>query len=402
MPRIRPRELTLALAGGAALVGLVALTAAAGTGNEARGTGSSFSNRPDGARAAYLTLRELGYRVERSHEPLAALAVEPASAVLVLASPQVMFSNQDRRALTEFVEGGGIALATGLGGALALGRASKAQDVAPLERERRIYQALEPSELTAGAGEISMAVEVRAANMGEDYRPLYGESGEHVALTARIGEGRIVWWAGSTPLTNEAIADAGNFELLLNVLGDGGRLVLWDEHYHGHARSLWSYAAGTPLPWAGAQVTLLALAALLTWSRRPGPIRPRVQDARTSPMEFVETMGGLYRRAGIAQAAVASAAHRLRRALASSCGLPATASDDQLATVAASRTGVSRDLLAALLRDADDAAATPGTDADALAIVARLQAETARARESRRGSPARSGPSAHGHEGGNR
>jgi hypothetical protein len=385
MPRIRPRELTLALAGGAALVGLVALTAAAGTGNDATSPGSSFSNLPDGARAAYLTLRQLGYRVERSHEPLAALSAEPGATVLVLANPRIGLSNQDRRALTDFVERGGIALLTGVGGALALGADALPELVPLLDREPRTYHAHDTSDLTAGAGEIRMAVEVRRVSLGADYVAVYGTGGEDVVLAARIGEGRVVWWAGSTPLSNGAIADADNFELLLNVLGDGDRTVLWDEHYHGYARSLWSYAAGTPLPWAAAQVALLALAALLTWSRRPGPVRPRVQDARTSPMEFVETMGGLYQRAGIAQAAVASAAHRLRRGLAASSGLPADARDEQLAAAAEGRMGFSRESLVALLREADDAAREPADVAAALDVVARLQAATARAHASRRG-----------------
>jgi hypothetical protein len=88
------RDLTLAAAGGAALVGLVALTAAAGTGNDASGTGSSFSNRPDGARAAYLTLRQLGYRVARSHEPLARSM--PTRFLTVLVSPARRPGSQTR------------------------------------------------------------------------------------------------------------------------------------------------------------------------------------------------------------------------------------------------------------------------------------------------------------------
>jgi hypothetical protein len=393
MPRIRLRDLTLALVGGAALVGLVALTAAAGTGNEASGTGSSFSNRPDGARAAYLTLRQLGYRVERSYEPLALLDADPVLTVLVLASPQARLSDQDRRALAAFAERGGVALVSGFEGALALGSSSP-HAIPVLDREHRVYRALrgemlstpgDEADLTEGALEVTMAAEVRDAGFGSGYVPLYGASGEDVVLSARLGEGRIVWWAGSSPLTNEAIADAHNFELLLNVLGGGERVILWDEHYHGYGRSLWSYAAGTPLPLAAAQLALLAVAALLTWSRRPGPIRPRVLDARTSPMEFVDTMGGLYERAAIAHAAVSAAARRLRRALAASSGLSADARDEQLATTAAERMGFSREALAALLQEADEPASDPTATLD---LVARLQSATARARASGRGRPA--------------
>jgi hypothetical protein len=387
MPRIRPRDLTLAFAAGVALVGLVALTAAAGTGNDARATGSSFSNRPDGARAAYLTLRQLGYDVARSHEPLAALTADPASSVLVVASPQAGLSNQDRRALTDFAERGGIILVTGIGGALALGGEASALSVEPDNRERRRYPAVEASDLTAGAPEISMSVDVRGAPIDpERYEALYAEGDDVVVRSARVGDGRIVWWAGSTPLTNEAIAEAGNFELLLNVLGSGSRTILWDEHYHGYARSLWSYAARTPLPWAGAYLALVAVAALLTWSRRPGPVRPAVEDARTSAMEFVQTMGGLYQRAGVAPSAVAAAARRLRRGVASACGLSSETPDEQLATTAAARLGYSRETLVALLHEADTSARAAALDAAvARDLVGRLQAASARARAPRRG-----------------
>jgi hypothetical protein len=387
MPRIRPRDVTLALAGGAALVALVALTAAAGTGNDASATGSSFSNRPDGARAAYLTLRQLGYDVERSHEPVAAITADPAASVLVLASPQAGFSNQDRRALTAFAERGGVVLITGAGGTLALDGKVSGLSVGTYNQERRHYRAIDASDLTADAPEISMAVEAPGARFdGATYVAHYAEGEEAVVRSARVGDGRIVWWAGSTPLTNEAIAEAANLELLLNVMGDGSRAILWDEHYHGYVRSLWSYAAGTPLPWAGAYLALLAVAAMLTWSRRAGPVRPPVPDVRTSPMEFVETMGGLYRRAGVAPAAVAAAGRRLRRAVALACGLSAETPDEQLAATAAARLGFSRESLAALLREAAPSAQAPALDeAAACDVVGRLQAASARARARGRG-----------------
>lgn len=372
MPRVRTRDLMLAALGGTVLVGLLALTASAGTGNEAVGAGSSFSNRADGARAAYLTLRELGYQVERSHDPLTAIVAEPASTVLVLASPGVGVSDQDKRALTAFLERGGVVLATGLGGALALGSEVKAQPLS--DRERYTYHPPADVDLTAGAPAITMAPELRNPAL-VSYERVYGPAHEPVVMRARIGAGQAVWWGGSTPLTNEAVGEASNFELLLNVLGDGTRAILWDEHYHGHARSLWSYAAATPLPWLLAQSALLGLAAMLTWSRRPGPLRPRVVDPRTSPMEFVETMGGLYERAGAAAAAVETARRRLRRLLASSSGLALETPDEQLARAAAARTALDGDALSDLL--GDSVRASGRDSAAALSVVQRLQAASA-------------------------
>jgi MoxR-like ATPase len=218
-----------------------------------------------------------------------------------------------------------------------------------------------------------MALKCAAAIDPERYEALYGRACDVVVRSARVGDGRIVWWAGSTPLTNEAIAEAHNFELLLNVLGSGERTILWDEHYHGYGRSLWSYAAGTPLPWAAAHLALLAVAALLTWSRRPGPVRPAVLDARTSPMEFVETMGGLYERAAWRRGG-AAAARRLRAALASACGLSADAGRAACHDGGRPAWDISREALVALLHEADTSARPASTRRSRVAWCRRLPA----------------------------
>ena len=87
-------------------------------------------------------------------------------------------------------------------------------------------------------------------------------------------------------------------ELLVNTLGPAGtRTVLWDEFYHGHTRSFWSYLADTPFFFAILQLAAIVGVALFTYARRRRPIRERVLEPRTSPLEFIDTMGGLYERA---------------------------------------------------------------------------------------------------------
>lgn len=374
MPRIRPRHIAWTLAGGACIVLLAALVAASGPGNQAGGRGSTFSSAPEGSRAAYLTLLELGYTVQRSQEPLTALGVDPAQTVLVLASPQDAISDQDVRALREFLEAGGIVLATGAGGLRALGGDGKA---ASEIEDAATFTPVVKTPLTAGAPSIRMAREVQQPPELKDYTVIYGSAAGPAVMDAVVGNGHAIWWAGSTPLTNASISAPGNFELLLNALGDGTRAIVWDEHYHGFRRSLWSYTAGTPLPWMLAQCGVLAAAALLTWSRRLGPLRPRAVDPRTAPMEFIETVGGLYERAHVEEAAVETARRRLRRLLATSAGLSTDTSDDRLAHTAAPRAGLDPDQVAALLRDAADAAATKPETAAAVDMFARLQAASA-------------------------
>lgn len=333
--------------------------------------GSSFSTGKEGAKAAFLMLKQIGYETERSLEPITALSVDPSETALVLASPSGEPSDLDRKALQEFLDDGGLVLATGAGGADFLAAAPKAAARLPPELAPRTYMAALPSPLTVGAPQIVMAREIERPWLDPSYVAIYGSESDGVVRAAYVGEGRAIWWAGSTPLTNAAIADPGHAELLLNALGPPGeRRVLWDEQYHGHARSLWSYVARTPLAWIVLQIGLIGVAALLTYSRHGGLVRSKVVDPRTSPMEFVDTMGGLYAQAGAAAAAVTAAATRLRRRLVVVTGLPPDTPDAALAFAAAARSGIDAGKLTALLAEA-----RPGDpDRDrAVALVRQLQ-----------------------------
>ena len=127
------------------------------------------------------------------------------------------------------------------------------------------------------------------------------------------------------PLTNAGIVRAGNLELFLNSMaGPSGEplSIYWDEYFHGARGSLWSYIAATPLPWGMLQIALLMLALMFTFSRRSGPIVQPAAVSRLSPLEFVETMGGLYQRAHAAPIAVAAAYRLLRLELIRRLGFP--------------------------------------------------------------------------------
>jgi hypothetical protein len=184
----------------------------------------------------------------------------------------------------------------------------------------------------------------------------------------------VIYWASALPATNAAIDEPGHVELLVNAIGPPlDRRVLWDEHYHGHRRSAWSYASGTPLPAALAQLGVIGLAAVLTVSFRRRPLRAVPDPPRTAPLEFVDTMGGLYERAGAATTAVAVALARLRRRLIAVSGLPADADDASLSRHAAARAGLSPESLAALLARARAATSGPLSGAAAVPVVRALQ-----------------------------
>lgn len=366
----RSRDLTVVLLAGAAVVALAVVGAVTVPPPMVVAGPSSFSPAPGGTKAALLVMQQLGYQVDRSFEPVTVVATDPRHTLLFLVGPEERASDQDRRAIRQFAEAGGIVLATGCAGASFL-TVDTPRD-AP-RASKSLARARESSEWTAGASEIALAAECVNVQLGTEYRAVYGDKGGVVRI-ARVGEGTIQWWAGSTPLTNEAIGDAQNLALVLNAAGRGARRVLWDEYYHGQRRSLLSYAASTVLPWIAAQCLVVGLAAAMTFTRRRAPIRPRWTSGRNAPMEFVETIATLYAEAGAARAAVATSAARTRRLISEITGLPASASDDRLGAAVASRLSQDAGEIGSLLRASARVAAGPDPSvASALTIVRRLQ-----------------------------
>src|SRR4051812_1214403 len=116
-----------------------------------RDDGSSYSAHDEGGMAAFLLIKQLGYRVERSFEPLASLRAAPPHTVLVLASPTQDGSQQDLRALRTFVEGGGEVLAIG---ATAIAFLPDPPAIRPRVLDEATVSAALPSDLSAGVLEI--------------------------------------------------------------------------------------------------------------------------------------------------------------------------------------------------------------------------------------------------------
>jgi hypothetical protein len=377
MPPRRSREVAVAVAGLALVIALsTTVTVLSPPASDGLAPGSSFSLDPDGSAAAYATLQSLGYQVTRSFEAIASLAPAPSSTVLILADPKEPASAGDRRALQTFVSAGGTVLVTGCLAAsfLSSGGGAKPPDLAAGFDEEP-FTAMFPSPLTAGAPQISMDRLCAPGDLDARYTPLYGDGGGSVVWAARIGKGLAVWWAGTTPIVNRAIDEPGHLELLLNVVGSKDRAILWDEFYHGQRRSLYSYAKLTPLPWLLAQAGLIAAVAAAMFVRRRAPVLDRFVEPRTSPLEFVDTMAGLYARAGTAGDAVATARARLRRLLLEATGLASSVDDSSLAAAAAARVRVDPSQLDAALRASNPQGVdVKMTAAEALPLVRRLQA----------------------------
>ena len=324
------------------LLSVVALLLSPKPQETSHGFVSSYSTDSNGAKAAYLLLGELGYHVERWVRPPQELPglsqgdTPPyvpgpaANTVLVLADPLISATAEERTGLQNFVRQGGEVLVTGSQVEMLLTDA-KLESPRGIAPETKPYRAELPAPLTRNAPEIIMKAYSRWGPRSGPHLRYYGDEAGATVVSYSIGKGRVIWWADSGPLTNYGLTEASNLHLFLNSIGEPvDKRILWDEYYHGQRLGFWSYLGRTPVPWSMAQMGLVLLAAFTTFGRRNGPVRALRQESRLSPLEFVETLGGLYQRKGGASEALGIAYQRFRFVLLRRLGLAPAASPQDI------------------------------------------------------------------------
>lgn len=338
---------------------------------------SSYGTNATGAKAAYLLLGEMGYRVERWTASPDELPANPRGVVLVLADPIIEPSSDEATRITAFIRRGGTVLATGFTG----GNALPGHEFVPTHKPVYAFQKFRPegaTPLTRDAPEILMESNFRWGKLLPGQAKVYGDADGAVVLSYRLGRGTAIWWADSSPLENFGLKQASNLMLFLNsVDASGGTAgptrVLWDEYYHGQRADFWSYVGRTPAPWGIVQLGVVAVAALLTFGRRSGPVRPLVTESRLSPLEFIDTLGGLYERKGASREALEIAYHRFRGALLPRLGLGPSASVDDIVQRVGERLGWTEPGFQETLERAEDGVKSASLKNDeALALVREL------------------------------
>jgi hypothetical protein len=364
---------------GAAAVALLLLVCMAAFSPSATGQGSavpsSYDSTSGGALAAYSLLMDLHYPVRRWEESPTNLRAPGARSILILADPTDPPTSQEREALLSYVQSGGRVLFSGVSvGQFFTDASSLSPNLTPGWKE---FHANFPSSVSRAADKIVMRPLAFWGLLAESQLQLFGSPGAPVVVAWKMGQGEILWWAGATPLTNAGISQAGNVRLFLNSIDSAGMnqssIIYWDEYFHGARGTLWGYVQKTPLPWGCVQLAIFVSALLFTFSRRSGPIFTPAPVSRLSPLEFVETMGGLYQRSGAASLPIAVSYKTLRRELTRRLGLAPTIEDSELARAAHQRLGLDQQL-GEVLRDASLCAKLQKLSArKALGIVQRME-----------------------------
>lgn len=322
------RDRQVVIVSACAAVLLIVVLVFLGPTQQDTGIPASDSNAPQGAHAAYLLLEKLGYRITRSSDSLAQVANSATpQTTLILADPFYQRDEDAKNAVRQILARGGRVVVTGFSGALVL----------PSDEARMRFVPARPA---CDANPVGLSSLASSGNVRIDVRAIwtskaplqqvaYRCGNDAVVVTWPSGKGTVVWWSSASPLENANIADAGNMALLLNSIGPrAGTQIVWDESLHGALPSIWSYASGTVLPLVWCQCAIIALLLLFSFSRRSGPLRPDPIVRRAAPLEFVRSLGSLYRKAAATNIAVAVAYQAFRLRLQRTAGIAVQAAPE--------------------------------------------------------------------------
>jgi hypothetical protein len=319
---------------------------------------STYSAQARGAKAAFLLLQDAGYKVERWEQSPSQLPEDPAHTVLVLASPFRSPLPEEKTALQNYLNRGGKILATGANASFYLPHAETDAEMLPAPSWKE-YQPQMLTPLTRG-GTIQMSPTAYWKGPSTASLAHYVDDGRPIVVSYKVGLGEVIWWGANTPLTNAAISKAGNLALLLNSLGEANEVhVFWDEYFHGASRPLSAYMGDPPLRYGLLLGFLIFLALIFTFSRRNGPIHPLPEPSRLSPLEFVHTLGKLYRRANAVHSALAIPYARFRTLATRQLGIHTDIPAADLAHAVKNRLRYKDDSLANLLQQIENALHAP-------------------------------------------
>jgi Domain of unknown function (DUF4350) len=334
------------------IVGISILAPASGDSDP---TPTTYNSGTAGAKAVYLLMAEIGFNAKRWDSPPSSLRqLDAAHSTLVLADPDFPSeeAKQVQADIADFLSRGGRVLATGRSGAYLLpgGRTARPTQILKTICHTKPTDDARNSDALALAGNVSISEEVRwdptltsiydATKHANPVTVSQRCGADAVVVSFSYGAGEAVWWSSPMPLTNGGLKEDASLKLLLASIAPGHEpvnqpvdepnelsarrqpTILFDEYFHGERESLWDTAKGLPLTQLAWQCALVGVLLVLSFGRRNGPLRLPVRLPRTSPIEFAESMGRIYRSAGATSAATDGARRRLLQFLGDRCGVP--------------------------------------------------------------------------------
>jgi len=370
MPQLSSGDRKVLVIAALAFVILVVVGLLLAPNNDETDVATTYSTASRGAKAAYLLLQELGYHVERWQKPVSDLKPD-ANTVLIVADSPVVADEKAKQVIQQFISDGGHLITTGMTGASVLPEDHSEFNAVPHTPWSDFY-GLTPSPITRAAPTVTLAPAARWSQSSG--LPLFGKENEVVALKMTYGKGDVIWLASATPFTNAGITQTNNLDFVLAATGDREKTrVFFDEYIHGYGEHTSPERSHPIMSALLVQSAVLALAAIFSFSRRSGPLRPLAVEPRLAPLEFVETLGGLYLQARAASVAVDVSYQRFQYWITRRLGLAPNTAPDEIARAVNERWNLKDDHFVNTLQEAASARYRPDLpQKEGLAIVKSL------------------------------
>ena len=290
---------------------------------------TSYNASARGLKAAFLLLPRLGYGVDRWTEPATHLdRLDAARTTLVITNPDLPFRDLElvQKALEQFMQRGGRVIATGETGARLLpGGTVGAPDRRAQAVLRDHRRGRRPARPAAGrAHGRAFALDHRGPALPRAPALRQGRGRRRIPRRPRPGH-----LVGAADAHDQPRAQAGPQPRARAGKHRAGQRGRRRRHPHRALRRVAARRTRNRGQRARRPALVAAYlaagrggrAACAQLGRRNGPLRMPATITRTSPVEFAQSMGRLYEKAGATEAATGAAESRLKQYLHQSGGL---------------------------------------------------------------------------------
>jgi hypothetical protein len=295
----------------------------------------STSSQPDGALALKLWIARIGITIDEARP--ANFEIPKTTALMFVLQPDLV-TVTEFHTITEWVSGGGSLIAAGDGaGFISLAR----QFGFTLQPAENPSDQILPEVPLLTSPPVRRPAPLQATLVFQsdkkDFVTLAAENGEPVIVMFGVGKGRVVLGSTAYPFTNKGLKEAGNPEMVLNLVAaaHGATPAWFDEWHHGLRTGVQvvgpeNWLRYTPGGNALLFVVAVIFLALLLQGRSFGrPVPVKRTSKRRGSLEHLTAIANLNRRAGHRSAILDHYRLQVRRHLGQRYRLDPATPDEQ-------------------------------------------------------------------------
>jgi hypothetical protein len=297
----------------------------------------SQSSQPNGAKALHLWLEELGFHTDNSL--LASFEVPQETATTLVLQPTTAFSEGELETIDDWVqEGGTLILAGNSAPAILLARHYEF-NLRFLPQQNRQLAAQSPLMASPPLNHPSQGNYTTGWQSDrEDYVTHLAEMDVPAIISFEHGQGRVILSSSAYPFSNEGLKEAGNPQLVLNLLtSETDDENIWFNEWHHGLKATGPDISG-PVDWLrqapagrGLLYTMVVVLVALALSGRSfgKPLRLPDDRRRRPPLEYITSLANLSRRAKHRRSVLDDYRYRLKRGLGRRYRLDPTLPNEQ-------------------------------------------------------------------------